>query len=107
MVELLAARRRPLQQLDGAVDGEVLLIAGNQERDRTFAVVSGFAAMGGQILQHRSDTTGNAALHVDSTAAIEKAVLDVAGERAMAPCALVARRHHFGMAGEGDVWACA
>src|ERR1700730_11780728 len=77
MVELLAARRRPLQQLDGAVDGEVFLIAGNQERDRTFAIFCGFAAMIGEILQHRSYATGDAALHVDSTAAIEEAVLDV------------------------------
>ena len=34
MVELLAARRRPLQQLDGAVDGDAFLVAGDQERDR-------------------------------------------------------------------------
>jgi len=65
----------------------------------------GFAAMVGEILQHRRDTTGDAALHVDGAAAIEEAVLDVAGERAMAPGALVARRHHVGMAGEGDVRA--
>src|SRR5882724_12471024 len=105
MVELLATRRRPLQQLDGAIDGEVFLVAGDQERDRTFAVFSGFAAMIGEILQHRRDTTGDAALHVDSTAAIEEAVLDVAGKRAVAPCAFIAWWHHVGMAGESDVRA--
>ena len=41
MVECLAARGRPCQQLDGAVDGDALLVAGDQERDRAF----GLAAM--------------------------------------------------------------
>ena len=41
MVEFLAARRRPLQQLDGAVDGDVFLVAGDQERDRALAVFRG------------------------------------------------------------------
>src|SRR5882724_12002622 len=36
-------------------------------------------------------------------AAIEKAVLDVTRERAVAPGALVARRHHVGVSGKGDV----
>ena len=34
MVELLAARRRPLQQLEGAVDRDAFFVAGDQERDR-------------------------------------------------------------------------
>ena len=99
MVEFLAARRRPLQQLDGAVDGDVFLVAGDQERDRAFWL----AAIGGEIIQHRGDAAGDAALHVDGAAAVQKAVLDVAGERAVGPGALVARRHHVGMAGKGDV----
>src|SRR6266850_641525 len=103
VVEFLAARRDPLQQLDGAVDGEVFLVAGDQKRDRTFAVFSGLAAMGGEIVEHGRDAAGDAALHVDGAAAVEKAILDFARERAMAPGALVARRHHVGMPGEGDV----
>ncbi len=99
MVEFLAARRDPLQQLDGAVDGDVFLVAGDQERDRALRL----AAMRGQIFQHRRDAAGDAALHVDGAAPVEKAVLDVAGERAVAPGALVAGRHHVGMSGEGDV----
>src|SRR5258705_11544069 len=59
--------------------------------------------MGGEIIEHRRDAAGNAALHVDGAAAVEKPVLDFARERAMAPCALIARRHHIGMAGKGDV----
>src|SRR5262249_24036583 len=46
---------------------------------------------------------GNAALHVDRTAAVQETVLHLAGKRADAPGALVARRHHVGVAGEGDV----
>ena len=61
------------------------------------------AAIVSEILQHRRDAAGDAALHVDRAAAVEKAVLDVARERAVAPCGLVAGRHHVGMAGKGDV----
>ncbi len=103
MVEFLAARRRPLQQLDGAVHRNVFLVAGDQERDRACAVRARLAAMGGEIVEHRRDAAGNAALHVDGAAAVEKAVLHLARERAMAPCALIARRHDVGMPGKGDV----
>ena len=99
MVEFLAARRDPLQQLDGAVDGNRFLVAGDQERDRAFRL----AAMVSEIFQHRRDAAGDAALHVDGAAAIQKAVLDVAGERAVAPGGLVAGRHHVGMPGKADV----
>ena len=36
MVEFFAARGRPLQQLDRAVDRDAFLVAGDQERDRAF-----------------------------------------------------------------------
>src|SRR6185312_10364876 len=81
MVEFLAAFGAPFQELDGAVDGDVLLVACDQERDRTF----GLAAVVGEILQHGGDAAGDAALHVDRAAAVEKAVLDLAGERAVRP----------------------
>src|SRR4030088_2423356 len=71
MVEFLAARRRPLQQLYGAVDGNIFLVAGDQERDRAFW----FAVMGGEIVQHGRDAAGDAALHVHGAAAVQKAVL--------------------------------
>src|SRR5439155_15305619 len=99
MVKFFAARRHPLQKLDGAVDGNVFLVAGNEERDRTFWL----AAAIGEILQHRRDAAGDAALHVDGAAAVQNAVLHVARECAMAPGSLVAGRHHVGMAGKGDV----
>ena len=81
MIEFLAALGDPLQQFHGAVDGDVFLVAGDQERDRAFR----FAAMVGEILQHRRDTAGDAALHVDGAAAVKKTVLDIAGEGAVAP----------------------
>ena len=36
VIEFFAARGRPLQQLDGAVDRDAFLVAGDQERDRAF-----------------------------------------------------------------------
>src|SRR6185312_270318 len=56
-----------------------------------------------EILQHGGDAAGDAALHVDRTAAMEKAVLHLAGEGAVAPRALVARGHHVGMSGKGEM----
>src|ERR1041385_9099417 len=99
MIEFFAARRRPLQKFYSAVDGDVFLIAGDQERDRSFRR----ATIGGQIIERRRDAAGNAALHVDRAAAVEKAVFDLAGEGAVTPRALVARRHHIGVTGEGKM----
>ena len=78
MVELFAARRGPLQELDRAVDGDVFLIARDQEGDRARAVFSRLAAMGGKIAEHRGDAAGDAALHVDRAAAVEEAVFNLA-----------------------------
>src|SRR5258708_37287845 len=103
VVEFLAARRGPLQQFYGAVDGNVFLVTGDQERDRALAIFAALAAMGGEIVEHRRDAAGNPALHVDGAAPVQKAILYVARKRAMGPCALVARRHHVGMPGKGDV----
>src|SRR6516165_1392673 len=70
MIESLAARRRPLQKLDGAVDRYAFLVAGDQERDRAFAILSRLAAMVGEMLQHGRNAAGDAALHVDRATAI-------------------------------------
>src|SRR6266568_2314555 len=59
--------------------------------------------MGGEMVEHRRDAAGNAALHVDRAAAIEKAVLHLARERAMGPRALISRRHYVGMPGKSDM----
>src|SRR5580700_11164730 len=65
MVEFFATRGDPLQQLDRAVDGNVLFVARDQKRDRSLAVPSRLAAVLAKILQHRSRAAGDAALHVD------------------------------------------
>src|ERR1700752_207352 len=57
MIEFFATRRDPLQQLDRAVDGDVFLVAGDQERDRALRL----AATVGKILQDSRDAAGNAA----------------------------------------------
>ena len=99
MVEFFAALRAPLQQLDGAVDRNVFLVTGDQKRNRAF----GLAAIVGEILQHRGDAAGDAALHVDRAAAVKETVPHLAGERAERPCGFIAGRHHIGMPGKGDV----
>src|SRR5436190_12965 len=104
MVELFAVLGAPFQKLDGAVDRNVLFVPGDQKRDRAFAVPLRLAAIVFQIVEHRGDAAGDAALHVDRAATIEKTVLHLAGERAERPCGFVARRHHVGMSGKGDVW---
>ena len=44
VIELFAVLRRPVEQLGRAVDGDALLVAGDQERDRAFLVLPPFAA---------------------------------------------------------------
>src|SRR6516225_5571603 len=99
MIEFFAARLDPLKELDRAVDRHVLLIAGDQERDRSLRL----AAVVAEILQHGRNAASDAALHVDCAAAIEETVLHLAGERAMAPRGLIAGGHNVGVAGKGDM----
>src|SRR5947208_15949404 len=63
VVELFAARRRPLQQLDGAIDREIFLVAGDQERNRAVTIVASFAVMGAQVFMYGRDPACDAALH--------------------------------------------
>ena len=74
MIEFLAARGDPLQQFDGAVDGDVFLVAGDQERDRAFRA----STPRGKIVERRGELAGNRALHVDGAAAEQHAICDVA-----------------------------
>src|SRR6185437_8735523 len=99
MVELVAALGHPFEQLDGAVDRDVFLVAGDQKRDRALRL----ATVRRQIFQHRGDAAGDAALHVHGAAAIEQAVLDLARERAMAPRRLIAGGHYVGVPGKADM----
>src|SRR5262249_17028066 len=99
MIELFAARLRPGEQLHRAVDGDALLVAGDQERDRAL----GFAAARGEMVEYGRDLAGNRAFHVDGAAAIENAVDDLGGERRLSPARRVAGRHDVGMAGEHEM----
>src|SRR5262249_34439789 len=99
MVESLAALGRPVKQLDGAVDRDALLGAGDQKRDRPVRL----AALGRQMIERRCDKTGNAAFHVDSAAAVEALASELATKWRMRPDGLVAGRHDIGMTGEQQI----
>src|SRR6516164_10148322 len=58
MVECLTAVLDPLQELDGAVDRDVLFIAGDEEGNRSFRLATVIA----EILQHCRDAAGDATL---------------------------------------------
>ncbi len=100
MVETFAALGRPLQELHRAVDGDALLVAGDQQRNRAFFRL---AAIGAEIVERRRDETGDAALHVDGAAAVKLVACDLASKRRVPPGRLIARRHHIGMAGEHQI----
>ena len=94
VVEFFAALGGPLQELDGAVDGDAFLVAGDQERDRAL----GRAA--GEMIERGRDRAGDGALHVDRAAAVERVADDLAGKRRARPGGLVAGRNDVGVAGE-------
>ena len=100
MVEFFAALRRPAQQLDGAVDGDALLVAGDEERQRAALRL---AAVRGQMIERRRDEAGDAAFHVDGAAAVDLLARHLAGKRRMAPGCFIARRHHVGVAGKHEI----
>ncbi len=95
----LAARRRPLQELRGAVHRFPLLVAGDEERE----AAAEFPPAAGDEAERGRDHGGKPALHVDRAAAVEHAVDDLRGKRRMPPARLRARRHDIDMAGERQV----
>ena len=97
MVEALAARVRPFQQLDRAVDGRAFLVAGDEEGDS-----ASWRAVPLQIGERGGDGGGEPALHVDRAAAPEHVVGDLRRERIEAPAGRLARRHHVRVAGEHE-----
>ena len=101
MIEDLAARGRPFEQLHRAVDRDALLVAGDEEGDRALRL----AAVRGEIVEARRHRAGDGALHVDGAAAVERVAHDLAGERRMRPFRFLARRHHVGVAGEHEMRA--
>ena len=99
MVEFFAALGGPCQELHRPVDGDALLVAGDEERDRARRP----AAVGGKMIEARCHRAGDGALHVDRAAAVERPRRDLAGKGRMGPVRLVAGRHHVGVAGEDEV----
>jgi len=78
VIEFFAARRRPLQELDGAVDGDVFLVAGDQNEIDPFA-----------CRRRRRDSPApprrcrRCRPSCRRAAPVQEAVLDVAGEGAV------------------------
>ena len=97
MVEALAARQRPIDELDRAVDGGALLVAGQQKRDRALERAARDEAQGG------GERGGDPALHVGDAAAPQRALGERRRERRKAPARRVAGRHDVGVAGEDEV----
>ncbi len=84
-------------QLDRAVDGGPLLVAGEEKTDRARERAARDEA------QRGGERGGDAALHVAGAASPDLAVGERAGERIEAPFARVARRHDVGVAGEDEI----
>src|SRR3954468_15562746 len=92
MIELFAARRRPLQQLDRAVDGDAFFVTSDQERNRALREL-----VLGDVVEGRRDEAADAALHVDGAATVELAVGNVAGEWRVRPFRFIALWHDVGV----------
>ena len=100
MIEHDAALGCPAQQLDRAVDRHAFLIAGDEQRNRAARP----AGSGADVIDRSSEEAGDGALHVDRAASEQLAVGDLARERRMRPGGFLARRHHVGVTGEGEMF---
>ena len=96
MVETLALRERPIDQLGGSVDRRTFLVAGDEKADRALERLVDEDERGGE-------RGGDPALHVAGAAAPELIVGDRAREGIEAPGLGIARRHDVGMAGEDEI----
>ena len=98
-VEGLAALRQPLEHLPGAVDRGALLVAGDQEADRT----GKRGALLVEVISHRRDKGGDRPLHVDGTAAAQRAVAERGTERIERPGRARPGGHDVGMTGKAEI----
>src|ERR1700739_2502760 len=94
MVEGLAAIGGPPEQFYGAVDGDPLFVAGNQERDRTLWL----SAARFDVIKYSSQRARDSSRHVHRAASVKRVVGDFPPKRWMGPFALVAGGHHVGVA---------
>jgi hypothetical protein len=100
-IEALAAAREQVEHLARAVDRGAFLVARDQQADR--AAEAG-AARGEEALR-RGDEGRDRALHVRGAAAVERAVVDLAGEGRDRPAVEVADRHDVAVAREAEMRA--
>src|SRR5258708_3422910 len=70
MVEGLAARGRPFDELHGSVHSNAFLVSRYQERDRSLRL----APARGKMIERGGERAGDLALQVDRAAAVERAV---------------------------------
>ena len=101
-VPALALFGRPLEQFVGTVDRGTFLVPCNQQGDRAGRLPVLF-----HIGFRRRDEAGNAALHVDGTAAIHHAVLHLGGEGRQRPGGFIACRHNIRVSGKHQMRAVA
>ena len=90
---------QPVQHLPGAVDGDALLVAGDQQADRAVER----AVAGAEEAGHGSDEGGDPTLHVRGASAIERAVDHLGAEGIDGPGLAPADRHDVGVASEAEV----
>jgi hypothetical protein len=95
IVDMLAARREPIDHLDGAVDRRAFFVGGDQQADRALMV----GMLPDKILD-RGDERRQRALHVGGAAPVQQSVAHLRRERVARPLPARAGRHHVGVAGE-------
>ena len=98
-IDRLAAVGQALQHLHRAVDRRPLLVAGDQQADRTVEV----AAAPPEETRTGVGEGRDRALHVGGAAAEQVARRQLGGERPDRPGRQVAHRHDVGMAGKAEV----
>src|SRR3974390_1633179 len=85
VIELFSACSRPGQQLGRAVDRCAFFVAGDQKRDRAFAIFPRLATVSLEMIERGGERTGDTAFHVDRAAAVNLSIVDRASERRAPP----------------------
>ena len=98
-IERLAARGQPFEHSFGAVDPRPFLVPGDQQADRAGKAGGSF----GKPALDGGDEGGDRALHVNRTAAPQRAVAQARGERVERPGLARPRRHHVGVPGKAQI----
>jgi hypothetical protein len=97
---LVGSRGRPFEKLDGAVESDTFLIAGDQKGNRALG-----PAGRRKIVERGRKLARDGAFHVGGAAAIQQTARDVGAKRRVRPGCFVAGRHHVGVAREHEMRA--